>query len=336
VGSLLSWPGTIWNKVIHGKIAMNRETLALLGYKKKAARENDLPDERRTDELGDHLVVDLTRIKEDRAKRRRDPSQSAHRDATVKRARKARERGTPGAGRDSGEDLTDAQQALDRDQKVLDDQQAELDRDPASLEQSPPQHQDEQELNREQTALDREQAALDRDQARLDRAQAALDRESKERQDYLIDELTGLLRRGPGLRELQQEIDRARRQGHQLLVAFIDVDGLKVVNDRRGHAAGDRLLREVAEALRHGLRSYDLVLRYGGDEFLCALSNAGIDHAERRLSEVADDLGAAPSHGSITWGLAELQATDILDDLVARADAALYTARRRRSDPRKE
>src|SRR5437879_3714074 len=82
-----------------------------------------------------------------------------------------------------------------------------------------------------------------------------------ERPDYLIDEVTGTLRRGPGLRELQHEIDRTRRQGGPMVVAFIDVDGLKAVNDKRGHAAGDQLLRDVAEALKQGLRSYDLVLR---------------------------------------------------------------------------
>jgi diguanylate cyclase (GGDEF)-like protein len=111
------------------------------------------------------------------------------------------------------------------------------------------------------------------------------------------------------------------------------VDGLKEVNDRRGHAAGDRLLREVAEAFRQGLRSYDLMLRYGGDEFVCALPNAEIAHAEGRLREVAEALRAAPSHGSIAWGLAEMRADDTLDGLLARADSALYTARRGRRDP---
>ena len=292
-----------------------------------------MPDERRTDELGDHLVLDLTRIKQDRAKKVRESDRAAHRKAAAERGEGAKERGPAAVGGDSGEDPADAQQALDRDQDALDRQQAELDQDQAAIEQSPTQSEDEQEVFREQTALDREQAALDRNQARLDRAQAALDRGGSERQDYLIDDLTGVLRRGPGIRELQHEIDRARRQGDSLVVAFIDVDGLKALNDRRGHAAGDQLLRELAEALRQGLRSYDLVLRYGGDEFVCALSNAEGDHAERRLREVADVLGALPSHGSIAWGLAELQADDTLDDLVGRADSALYRSRRRRDGP---
>ena len=294
-----------------------------------------MPDEGHTDEFGDHLVVDFTRIKEDRAKKVRDSDPAAHRKAAARREG-PKTRGPAAIGGDRGEEPADAQQALDQDQEVLDRHQGELDQDQAALGRSHSHLEDEQELHREQTALDRDQAALDRDQARLDRGQAALDREGNERQDYLIDDLTGMLRRGPGLRELQHEIDRARRQRHRLVVAFIDVDGLKAVNDTRGHAAGDQLLRDVAQALTQGLRSYDLVLRYGGDEFVCALSNAEIADAERRLREVADVLGAAPSHGSIAWGLTELQADDTLDDLVARADSALYGARRSLPDAPEE
>ena len=103
-----------------------------------------------------------------------------------------------------------------------------------------------------------------------------------------IDELTGVLRRGAGLAALEREIDRARRAEGRLVVAFLDVDGLKRVNDEFGHAAGDRLLREVATVLRTRLRSYDLVMRWGGDEFVCALYGAEPEGAERRMDAVAD------------------------------------------------
>ena len=222
-------------------------------------------------------------------------------------------------------DQAEPQQALEQDQEALDRQQAELDRDQATLERSLSHLEEEQDLHREQ-------AALDREQAKLDRVQNALDRTGGARKDYLIDELTGILRRGPGLRELQHEIDRARRQGAPLVVAFVDVNGLKSVNDREGHAAGDQVLREVARTLGEGLRSYDLLFRYGGDEFVCALSKADIEHAEQRLRAVADVLRDAPSHASIAWGLAELREDDGVDDLVDRADSALYRARRGRSN----
>ena len=267
-------------------------------------------DERRTHEPDDDVVLDISEGKHARSEEVRDSNRAAHRKAAAKRA-KARDRGPDGPRTDRGEEGSETQQALDRRSSHREDAQ---------------------ELERRQAAADRDQSTLDREQARLDRAQATLDRRGTKRQDYLIDELTGTLRRGPGLRELQHEIDRTRRQGDSLVVAFIDVDGLKAVNDKRGHAAGDQLLRDVAEALKQGLRSYDLVLRYGGDEFVCALSNAEIDHAEHRLREVADILARAPARASITWGLAQLQADDDLDDLVARADSALYRARRSRQN----
>jgi diguanylate cyclase (GGDEF)-like protein len=92
----------------------------------------------------------------------------------------------------------------------------------------------------------------------------------------------------------------------------------------------------VGEALRQGLRSYDLVLRHGGDEFVCALSDVEIEHAERRLADVSDVLERATSHGSIAWGLASLDGDDTLDELVARADSALDIARRSQRGPRAE
>jgi diguanylate cyclase (GGDEF)-like protein len=261
-------------------------------------------DDRRRDEPDDQSVIDLTRKRKDRAKNTPD---------------------TEGA-----DESSEAQESLDQDQEALDHQQANLDRDQAHRERSAGEE-DGLEVHGEQKGHDRDQASLDRQQARLDRAQAALDRESGIRKDYLIDELTGILRRGPGMRELQHEMDRARRQGHPLVVAFIDVDGLKAVNDRQGHAAGDQVLRVVTEGLRQGLRSYDLLFRYGGDEFICALSDADMNHADERLHGVANALGAGSTQASIAWGLAELEENDDIDDLMGRADSALYKARRGRS-----
>jgi diguanylate cyclase (GGDEF)-like protein len=283
---------------------------------------------------GGRAPRDPAGIKENRANKRvRDSDRAAHPKGEAERAEEAKERGDAAVGGDRSEELADAQHALDRQQSELDDRQGELDRAQSAIHEVPTDPGNERELDRGQLARDREQADQDRAQAVQDRSQAAHDRGLDERRDYLIDDVTGMLRRGPGLRELKNEIDRARRQGVRLVVAFIDVDGLKAFNDRRGHAAGDQLLRDVGQALRQGLRSYDLVLRYGGDEFVCALSDAEIGHAERRLREVAELLRAAPSYGSISWGLAELQADDTLDSLVARSDSALYARRSRRDPP---
>src|SRR4051794_12494598 len=122
-------------------------------------------------------------------------------------------------------------------------------------------------------ALDRLLAARDRAVAAFDRTQAALDRHRAA--EYLRrtyrDTLTGTLQREVGRDQLGREVDRAHRMKEPMAVAFVDVDQLKRINDERGHAAGDEALRAVGNALRTALRSYDIVMRYGGDEFVCAL-----------------------------------------------------------------
>ena len=76
------------------------------------------------------------------------------------------------------------------------------------------------------------------------------------------------------MRSVVHEIARANRSAEPLTLAFVDVDGLKTVNDTQGHAVGDTLLRNVVTARRSGLRETDLIVRYGGDECLCVLPGA--------------------------------------------------------------
>jgi diguanylate cyclase (GGDEF)-like protein len=142
-----------------------------------------------------------------------------------------------------------------------------------------------------------------------------------------LDGLTGALRRDRGVVDLQLEIDRVLRSDGRLVLAFVDVDGLKATNDAEGHAAGDQLLHDVGVALRTGLRSYDLVVRYGGDEFLCALPGTDVEGARRRFDEVARNLTEKNPRASVSMGLAPLEDGDTLDELTARADRALYAAR---------
>jgi diguanylate cyclase (GGDEF)-like protein len=107
------------------------------------------------------------------------------------------------------------------------------------------------------------------------------------------------------------------------------VDGLKATNDSLGHAAGDLLLRRVVETLRTHLRSYDLIVRFGGDEFVCALLALDIDKAAERFTIIRASMAAA-AHASISVGLAEYQIHDSLATLLARADQALLTERQQR------
>ena len=181
-----------------------------------------------------------------------------------------------------------------------------------------------------QAADDRARAANDRRRASHDRRRAGNDRRQagRERDQAGLDSLTGALRRDRGAVDLQREIDRARRSDGALILAFVDVDGLKAINDTHGHAAGDRALRAVAAALLGRLRSYDLVVRYGGDEFLCGLPGSDLDGAQRRFRAVARTLAEQHPGTSVSIGLAKLANPDTLDALTARADAALYAARR--------
>jgi diguanylate cyclase (GGDEF)-like protein len=182
---------------------------------------------------------------------------------------------------------------------------------------------------RAQAAADRARAAADRAQAARDREQAAHDRQRAraELRHAHLDDLTGAYGRALGTHALQGEIDRARREGKPLVLAFVDVDGLKGVNDRHGHAAGDALLRDVVAAIRSDLRAYDPIVRVGGDEFVCALTNSDLERARARFEAIQADLECRRIDGSVSVGLAALEADDTLDDLTRRGDAALHEAR---------
>ena len=184
--------------------------------------------------------------------------------------------------------------------------------------------------DRAKAADDRARAAADREQAARERAEALQDR--AESADNLklatTDELTGALTRRFGLEEVSRELERARRTGATLVLAFVDVDGLKQVNDSQGHLAGDALLRLVGETLRANVRPYDVIVRYGGDELVCAMPNLSAREARARFEPIAAALTAIDAEHSVTVGLAEADPADSLQVLIARADADLLQARR--------
>jgi diguanylate cyclase (GGDEF)-like protein len=184
---------------------------------------------------------------------------------------------------------------------------------------------------RAQAAEDRARAAADRELAARDREDAARDRAELIEQLRLahVDELTGALRRGMGEVALNHEIERARRGNGKLVLAYIDVNGLKAINDEFGHAAGDVLLQNLVKAVRSRMRSYEPIVRYGGDEFVCSIAEIDLDAAERRFREIDKTFSNGDEGGSFSVGLAELRDTDTLADLVGRADIALTKARLR-------
>lgn len=183
--------------------------------------------------------------------------------------------------------------------------------------------------HREEAARDRLAAAHDRDQARLERERALADRRALVRELVLAatDPLTGASMRAAGLTDLEHEIDRCRRAGQALVVVYIDVVGLKARNDARGHSAGDALLQRVVEAVRQHVRSYDLVIRLGGDEFLCVMSGVPVAEAQRRFDQVTSDLAAQDDPTQLTAGFAELNPDETASELIARADGDMIARR---------
>lgn len=186
--------------------------------------------------------------------------------------------------------------------------------------------------NRARAAAQREAAARDREHAAEDRRRAAHDREAaaEEVANQGIDYLTGTLRRQVGLAAMQRELERTARAKEALVVAFIDVVGLKTVNDESGHRAGDALLEAVARCIREGLRSYDLIARYGGDEFVCTITGHELDGVRRRFEIISEQLGVDTPGAAITVGLAQREPDESLDHAIDRADEILRSIRRAR------
>lgn len=150
------------------------------------------------------------------------------------------------------------------------------------------------------------------------------------------DALTGLHNRRSLAEVGLAEIERARRHGARLSAAMIDIDHFKRINDTRGHAAGDAVLRAVAACLRAGLRASDICGRWGGEEFVVLLPETDSSAALRVLERTRERIVATPfSAGegepervSISAGVAEWSAGESLDALIDRADRACYAAKR--------
>jgi diguanylate cyclase (GGDEF)-like protein len=177
---------------------------------------------------------------------------------------------------------------------------------------------------------DRVAAATDRTQGARDRAQAVADLEAVTRQLALTetDYLTGTRTRRAGLLDLEHEVQRCHRESGQLALVYIDVVNLKAVNDSEGHGAGDRMLRHVVAHIRVDLRSDDLLIRIGGDEFLCALPDLTETDARNRLRQIAGSLAGSSQPVVIRTGFAQLTGSDTVNDLITRADQELTGHRR--------
>lgn len=139
-----------------------------------------------------------------------------------------------------------------------------------------------------------------------------------------VDELTGLPNRRAWSAELPVAIERARRDRMELSVALLDLDHFKRFNDEYGHQAGDRLLKGAAAAWSAQLRAVDQLARYGGEEFIVLLPGATAELASGVLERLR---GATPAGQTFSAGVATWDGTETSEDLIARADHALYQAK---------
>jgi len=151
------------------------------------------------------------------------------------------------------------------------------------------------------------------------------------------DSLTGLLNRGALLEAINKELARAGRELSALGIFICDVDHFKGINDQWGHQTGDIVLRELANRIRSSLRTYDVVGRYGGEEFVGALPGCDLSEAaalaERLRAAITDSpivTPQGPVSCTVSFGVTALDCWDDrdLDSLLRQADSALYRAKK--------
>jgi diguanylate cyclase (GGDEF)-like protein len=153
------------------------------------------------------------------------------------------------------------------------------------------------------------------------------------------DGLTGLLNRRATEETLLAQVQRSRRTGEPFAVLMLDLDHFKSINDRHGHAAGDRALKHTAAVLKAELREVDAVGRFGGEEFLVLMPGATVETAlpvaERlRIALVTDGprIEGAMLLLSTSIGIAQWRGSEEPSHILMRADAALYQAKLRGRD----
>lgn len=144
------------------------------------------------------------------------------------------------------------------------------------------------------------------------------------------DALTGCLNHAALHDTLRRELERCRRAGTNLSLSILDLDDFKQVNERHGHLAGDEVLRHVGQALRKSVRAYDLVARYGGDEFAIVTLDADEEEAAEVATRAIDGIRDAlrrldypEDAGGATAGVAQSTSVEGPTSLIARADEAL-------------
>ena len=146
-----------------------------------------------------------------------------------------------------------------------------------------------------------------------------------------LDQLTGLYNRRSGEHRLAEEISRAVRHQRPLTLLLIDLDGLKLINDKMGHAAGDLVLKGFAERLQKAIRGSDLAVRLGGDEFMVLLPECHaeeVGHVIGRVEGLEVDYNGTVIPCRFSRGWTDFKPGETPEELLKRADEALYANKR--------
>lgn len=159
----------------------------------------------------------------------------------------------------------------------------------------------------------------------------------RELQDSLFnrDPLTGARNRIGMLTHLREQHALIKRKAHQSCIAIMDLDHFKHINDEYGHQSGDKVLKEVAGYALRNIRPYDILFRYGGEEFLLCMPQTNIQFAITLVDRLRDgiekleiEIGSkSPLHITVSFGVAPLDPDIYVEDSIHRADQALYGAK---------
>src|SRR5579863_1785807 len=149
------------------------------------------------------------------------------------------------------------------------------------------------------------------------------------------DFLTNLLNRSEILAALERELSRSGREGKSATLMMADIDHFKRINDSLGHAAGDEVLQEVARRLKSDLRPYDVVGRYGGEEFLIILPGCDLITGARRADEIRNLVAKDPifspfgtTTATVSVGVITTSDCASVPDLLHEADLCMYAAKK--------
>ncbi|PZP05148.1 MAG: hypothetical protein DI621_22600 [Pseudomonas protegens] len=195
-------------------------------------------------------------------------------------------------------------------------------------------HHQKQRDEREREVAARLQSLAERVSSMEQEAQGYREHLEEQRQKALIDPLTGLPNRAAWSERLEHEVGQWQQHGNSLLLAMLDLDHFKRINDNYGHLAGDKVLKIIANVLRKRLRGSDFIARFGGEEFVLLLPNTPWPVGVRIVEALRAAIEACPFHFkgepvtiTVSVGLSAFKAGDRSDLVIKRADQALYRAK---------